>query len=96
MNEDARAIAVRVSGRVQGVSYRAYTREQAMRLGVTGWVSNCHDASVEAVLVGAGGALAELIRLMREGPPHAAVTSLDVRSVDRARAGEGPRDGYTF
>ncbi len=90
MSEGARAIAVRVTGTVQGVSYRAFTREQAVRLGVRGWIANRDDGSVEAALFGHGDALAELVGLMRRGPPHAVVETVDVRSTARARAEEAP------
>ena len=96
MSEGERAIVVRVTGTVQGVSFRAYTREQAVRLGVRGWVANREDGSVEAALLGRGDALAELIGLMRRGPPHAAIEGVDVRSSDRARAEEAPEHGVAF
>ena len=97
MSEGERSITVHVTGRVQGVSYRAYTRDQAVRLGVTGWVVNRDDGSVDAALFGRGDALAELVGLMRRGPPHAAVEGLDVRSTDRARTREAPPEhGVSF
>ena len=97
MSESERAIAVRVTGAVQGVSYRAYTMEQAVRLGVRGWVANRDDGSVEALLFGRGDVLAELVGLMRRGSPQAFVEGVDVRSADRARAEEEPPDsGIAF
>ena len=90
MSDGERAIAVHVTGRVQGVSYRAYTSEQAVRLGVKGWVANRDDGSVDAALLGSGDALAELVGLMRRGPPQATVEGVDVRSVDRAWAEQAP------
>ncbi len=97
MSDGERAITVHVTGRVQGVSYRAYTAEQALRLGVKGWVANRDDGSVDAALFGRGDALAELVGLMRRGPPHAVVEGLDVRSTDRSRAeGAPPEHGVAF
>lgn len=64
---------VRVSGRVQGVFYRAWTAEQARDLGVAGWVRNCPDGSVEALLEGTAEAVANLVERMRHGPPAARV-----------------------
>ena len=90
MSDGERAITVHVTGAVQGVWYRAYTREQAVRLGVRGWVANRDDGSVDAALFGRGDALAELVGLMRRGPPHATVEGVDVRSTDRARTEEAP------
>ena len=69
---------VRVSGRVQGVFFRAWTRDEARSLGVCGWVRNCADGSVEAHLEGDERSVTELIRRMRHGPPHAKVTDLKV------------------
>ena len=69
---------VHVSGRVQGVFFRAWTRDEARSLGVFGWVRNCSDGSVEAHVEGDDGQVAELIRRMRHGPAHARVTDLDV------------------
>ena len=67
---------VRVSGRVQGVFFRAWTRDEARSLGVCGWVRNCPDGSVEAHLEGEDAAVSELLRRMRHGPPHARVTGV--------------------
>jgi acylphosphatase len=69
---------VHVSGRVQGVFFRAWTRDEARSLGVFGWVRNCSDGSVEAHVEGDDGQVAELIRRMRHGPAHARVTDLEV------------------
>ena len=97
MSDGERALTVHVTGTVQGVSYRAYTREQAVRLGVKGWVANRDDGSVEAALLGRGDALAKLVGLMRRGPPHATVEGVDVRSTNRARTEEAPTDqGIAF
>jgi acylphosphatase len=69
---------VRVSGRVQGVFYRAWTAEQARGLGVAGWVRNCPDGSVEALLEGTAEAVAILVERMRDGPPAARVGDVAV------------------
>jgi acylphosphatase len=63
---------------VQGVFFRAWTRDEARSLGVFGWVRNCSDGSVEAHVEGDDGQVAELIRRMRHGPAHARVTDLEV------------------
>ena len=68
---------VRVIGRVQGVFFRGWTKEQADALGVAGWVRNCPDGSVEALLSGAAPAVAELVERMRHGPPGAVVAGLE-------------------
>ena len=67
-----------VSGRVQGVYYRASTQQQARRLAVAGWVRNRPDGSVEAWLEGGDDAVETLIVWMREGPAGARVTDITV------------------
>jgi acylphosphatase len=69
--------AFRVSGRVQGVGFRWWTRAQATRLGLTGCVRNADDGSVEVQAAGAEEAIAELERLLAEGPPHASVKRVE-------------------
>jgi acylphosphatase len=73
---------VRVTGRVQGVFFRAWACDEARTLGVGGWVRNCSDGSVEAQLEGDAEAINELLDLIREGPPGARVDDLEVEEVD--------------
>jgi acylphosphatase len=72
------ARSVRVTGRVQGVFFRAWTCEQAQELHVTGWVRNCDDGSVEAHVEGDEGPVEGLIGKMHHGPPGAQVAGLQV------------------
>ena len=74
----ATARHVTVSGRVQGVFFRAWTRQQAEALGICGWVRNCPDGSVEALLEGDEEAMGQLVERMRAGPPGAHVADLSV------------------
>ena len=67
---------IRVIGRVQGVGYRYALRDEALRLGVAGWVRNRADGSVEALLQGDAAALAQLIAWARRGPRLAQVDEL--------------------
>ena len=62
-----------VSGRVQGVFFRASARDEALRLGLTGHARNLADGSVEVVACGDDEALAQLERWLHEGPPLARV-----------------------
>ena len=73
--------SVRISGRVQGVFFRAWTVEQARELGVAGWVRNCPDGSVEAYLSGEQAQIAQLIERLRNGPLDAEVERLDAEEV---------------
>jgi acylphosphatase len=73
---------VRLYGRVQGVFYRQWTVNQARGLGVTGWVRNARDGSVEAHLEGEEPAVSTLIEQMRLGPPQARVENLNVEDVE--------------
>jgi len=67
-----------VRGKVQGVWYRESMRQEAERLGVTGWVRNRRDGSVEAVVQGSEEAVAAIIAWARRGPPAAAVNGVEV------------------
>jgi len=66
-----------VHGRVQGVFFRASTQERAAEAGVAGWVRNCPDGSVEAVLEGPPGAVETVVEFCREGPGPARVERVD-------------------
>ncbi|OOG61301.1 acylphosphatase [Rhodanobacter sp. B04] len=65
-----------VSGRVQGVFYRASTRDQALRLGLTGHAKNLPDGRVEVLASGTAEALDALERWLRQGPPAAKVDAV--------------------
>ena len=67
-----------VHGRVQGVGFREYLRREEERLGVTGWVRNRHDGTVEAMVHGWPEDVAQLLNWMRRGPPAARVTDVRV------------------
>jgi acylphosphatase len=67
-----------VHGIVQGVWFRDSTRQQALRVGVAGWVRNRPDGTVEAVFEGSPAAVEQLVSFTRSGPPHAHVAKLEV------------------
>ena len=71
-----------VGGRVQGVGYRESCRRQAERLGLSGWVRNCADGTVEAVFEGAADAVDTAVAWCREGPRWAAVRSFGAYEED--------------
>ncbi len=70
---DAARAHLIIEGRVQGVFFRASASEQANRLGLTGWVRNCSDGSVEVVAEGERAGIEELVRWCHRGPPGAHV-----------------------
>jgi acylphosphatase len=67
---------VAISGRVQGVGYRAWTEYEATTRGLAGWVRNRRDGSVEAVFAGPAEVVAEMIALCRRGPSSARVAAV--------------------
>ena len=70
-------LEVRVSGRVQGVWFRAATREEARRRGLEGWVRNLPDGRVEAVFEGDEATLEGMLAWCRTGPPGARVDAVE-------------------
>ncbi len=78
---------VRVTGRVQGVWFRGWTRERAEALGLKGWVRNEPDGSVAALLAGSEAAVARMLGELHQGPPAALVAGL---AVEEAEPPEGP------
>ncbi|HEY1539933.1 MAG TPA: acylphosphatase [Solirubrobacteraceae bacterium] len=75
---------VLVTGAVQGVFFRDTLRRRAVGCGVTGWVRNRAEGSVEARLEGEPDAVAALVLWCRSGPPHASVDDLVVTNVEVA------------
>lgn len=71
---------IRISGRVQGVGFRFYLQHKARELGVTGWVRNRMDGTVEAVVQGTPEAVEAMLACARRGPRASVVT--DVRVSD--------------
>lgn len=71
-----------VRGRVQGVSYRWWTSDEARALGLAGWVRNRRDGSVEIVARGSAEQLDRLAERCRSGPPAARVTEVEVADAD--------------
>jgi len=81
-----------VSGKVQGVCFRASTQEQARRLGLRGYVRNLHDGRVEVLAMGTDDAIEALAAWLWQGPPSARVDA-----VDRQDGGESnEHDGFTI
>ncbi|TPI16052.1 acylphosphatase [Mesorhizobium sp. B4-1-1] len=79
-----RTVRARISGKVQGVSYRVWTRGEAMRLGLTGWVRNERDGSVAALIAGADAAVMAMIERLWQGPRGALVSKVEIEEASDA------------
>ena len=80
-------------GRVQGVGYRAFVEEEALRRGLEGWVRNRRDGTVEAAFSADDETMAAMLEACRRGPPAARIEAVDVAAGDstllaRRRPGE--------
>lgn len=73
-----RGVDVRVTGRVQGVAFRAYAVREARRLGLSGWVRNADDGAVLVHVEGPDEAVGEMVIWMESGPPAADVAAIAV------------------
>lgn len=77
-----KAVIARIHGRVQGVWFRAWTVENAVRRRLRGWVRNREDGSVEALFCGPASAVDEIIEACRRGPRAARVERIDQTSAE--------------
>jgi acylphosphatase len=74
-----RRVHLIIRGRVQGVNFRWYAHYRAQPLGLAGWIRNCPDGSVEAVVQGSPDAVSQFVAWAHRGPSHAEVERVDVR-----------------
>jgi acylphosphatase len=86
------AVMIAISGRVQGVGYRAWFSAEARSLGLCGWVRNRADGGVEAMVEGNPAAIARLLEAARKGPAHARVLDLQVTSAVCSLHGRQPSE----
>lgn len=84
-----RRVHLTASGSVQGVFFRASTRDEAGRLGLTGWVRNAADGTVECEAQGDPADVESLVDFCRRGPGHARVDHLEVEDRDPVGGEEG-------
>src|SRR5512132_3716986 len=77
-----KAVLVRIEGRVQGVWYRRWAVQEAIRRGLAGWVRSRNDGSVEALLAGPKAAVDAMLEACWRGPPSARVSNVTVRPAD--------------
>jgi acylphosphatase len=78
MSPPERTVRALVTGRVQGVGYRAWAAGEARQLGLKGWVRNRRDGSVEAMLSGPAETIDRMLTACHEGPPSALVSGVEV------------------
>ncbi|MBN1828287.1 MAG: acylphosphatase [Deltaproteobacteria bacterium] len=78
MNELKKRVRLKITGRVQGVFFRSETLRTARYLNIAGWVRNCSDGSVEALLEGPTEKVDRMIDWCRRGPSLANVTSINI------------------
>ncbi|WP_243225464.1 acylphosphatase [Microbacterium sp. CIAB417] len=83
------SVQVSVTGRVQGVGYRWFVQDLASEHGLTGWVRNRRDGSVEAELHGDRVDVEAVVGAMRAGPRHARVDAVQVRELTARRGLDG-------
>ena len=84
-----KAYDLRITGRVQGVAFRAWTRDEALKRGIAGWVRNEDDGSVSARAEADEAVLADFVRALHEGPGAA-----DVRDVSQTPAEPEGQSGF--
>lgn len=87
---DKRRVRVRIKGRVQGVFFRAYTRDAAIEEGVAGWVKNLPDGRVEAVFEGDSDKVERMVAWCSEGSPLSRVDRVE----SQEEVYEGEHDGF--
>ena len=86
--DDRVTVAARVTGRVQGVWFRAWTVEQARALGLDGWVRNEPDGAVRVLISGPAAAVGRLVKALEQGPPAARVVKVETEaSAESVEAG---------
>ena len=78
-----------ISGIVQGVWFRASTKQKAEQLGLTGWVRNASDGCVEAVFEGDGQLVNQMIEWCHHGPPQSRVNNVNIKNQDSTNGFDG-------
>lgn len=85
MSQQQETIKARVTGRVQGVGYRAWVQREAQRAGLEGWVRNEADGSVAMLIAGPQARVSEMLALLWKGPPAASVAGVESEEVSPER-----------
>jgi acylphosphatase len=89
MSGERTALRARVTGRVQGVGYRAWVAGEARRLGLAGWVRNEPDGAVTALLAGPREDVERMLEAMLRGPRAAVVAAIATEAAEEAEAPAG-------
>ena len=79
---DITTLRLRIEGSVQAVGFRYFAIGEARRLGVTGWIRNRSDGTVEALASGTTKAVEDFVAICMRGPPGARVTNIDLHQAD--------------
>jgi acylphosphatase len=77
MMDGQKAVKAKITGKVQGVNFRAWTRAEALRLGLRGRVRNSPDGAVDALIAGPEAAVSQMVELLWEGPSAASVAGVE-------------------
>ncbi|MFQ6553479.1 acylphosphatase [Aestuariibius insulae] len=80
-------MTIRVTGRVQGVGFRAFTRDEARSRNLSGWVRNEPDGSVSALVGGSPADVGDFLTALRRGPPAAKVDTVETDPADPPAGG---------
>lgn len=91
-----RTVCFRVTGRVQGVGFRAYVQAKAREIGSSGWVANCSDGSVKGVITLSESLLPLFRETLLTGPPQARVEALEIEEAPASSPAWLSRAGETF
>ncbi len=91
MTQDRKAVLARITGRVQGVSFRIWTQREAERLQLDGWVRNENDGSVSALISGTEPAVSAMLELLWKGPRGASVSNVAVQEAGEQATPSGFR-----
>ena len=86
---DIKNVRVLISGRVQGVCFRACTRDQAQILNLSGWVRNLSDGRVEALFEGVSEVIDQMLEWCKEGAPSSSVSDIEVFEEEASTANGG-------
>jgi acylphosphatase len=84
-----KAYRVCIEGQVQGVGFRYYTQQKAESLGISGWIRNCSDGSVETLICGPEPGLKSMLKWLEHGPNLALVSKTHIQSSDDEHAPTG-------